>query len=70
MVKIILATLVVTLSILLTYQDNKVIELEKQNTYFENELNYCNENAWWVDKLEQDILLLEDKLEEYGFVEN
>ena len=70
MVKIILATLVVTLSVLLAHQDNKVRELEKQKNYYENELNYCNENAWWVDKLEQDILLLEDKLEEYGFVEN
>ena len=29
--KVILATLVVTLSVLLAYQDNKIAELEKQN---------------------------------------
>ena len=41
--KVILATLVVTLSILLAYQDNKIIELEKQNTILQIELNECGE---------------------------
>ena len=47
MVKVILATLVVTLSVLLAYQDNKVIELEKQNTILQIELNECGEE--WAD---------------------
>ena len=41
--KIILATLVVTLSVLLAYQDNKVKELEKQNSILQDELNECGE---------------------------
>ena len=45
--KVILATLVVTLSVLLAYQDNKVIELEKQNTILQIELNECGEE--WAD---------------------
>ena len=38
MVKVILATLVVTLSILLAHQDNKVRELEKQNTILQEDI--------------------------------
>jgi hypothetical protein len=45
--KIILATLVVTLSILLAYQDSKIVELEKQNSILEDELHKCGEG--WAD---------------------
>ena len=41
--KVILATLVVTLSILLAYQDSKIAELEKQNSILQDELNECGE---------------------------
>ena len=45
--KLILTTLIVTLSVLLAYQDNKIVELEKQNIILENELHKCEEG--WAD---------------------
>ena len=64
--KIVLVTLTITLSVLLAFQDNKIKELENENNNLRLELNECTEGEWWIKKLEQDVLLLEDKLEECG----
>jgi hypothetical protein len=64
--KIVLVTLTITLSVLLAFQDNKIKELKNENNNLQLNLNECSEGEWWVKKLELDVELLEDKLEECG----
>ena len=59
--KVILATLVVTLSVLLAYQDNKIIELEKQNTILQEDIQIYEEYIFGED-IPNDWELLDEEV--------